>query len=99
MRVPTMSAGSRSGVNCRRVKVPPDHGRERLDGEGLGQAGHALEEGVASCQQAHEQTLDGPVLADDDLLDLEQRLFELFGGGGRCRGRVRHAGRLLFGSG
>jgi hypothetical protein len=40
-----------------------DGGRHRLDGEGLGQAGDALDEAVATCQQAHEHPLEQPVLA------------------------------------
>ena len=85
MRVPTRSAGSRSGVNCRRLKRAADDRGEGLDGEGLGQAGHALEQHVAPGEQADEEALDGPVLADDDLLDLEERLLEQ-GGLGRAIG-------------
>ena len=80
MRVPTMSDGSRSGVNWMRRNDAADGAGQRLDRERLGQAGHALEEAVASGQQADEHPLDGPVLADDDLLDLEQHTFELCGG-------------------
>ena len=45
---------------------------QRLHGEGLGHAGHALEQAVAAGQQRDEHPLDHPVLADDDPLDLEQ---------------------------
>ena len=55
---------------------------ERLDGERLGDAGHALEQAVAAGEQRHEHPLDHPVLADDDLLDLEQRPLEVAGRGG-----------------
>ncbi len=58
---------------------------EGLDRERLGQAGHALEQHVAPGEQADEEALDGPVLADDDLLDLEERLLEQ-GGLGRAIG-------------
>jgi hypothetical protein len=44
-----------------------DDRRERLDREGLGQAGHAFEEDVAVGEQADEQPLDHVTLADDDL--------------------------------
>jgi DNA-binding Lrp family transcriptional regulator len=53
-----------------------DGGRHRLDGEGLGQAGDALDEAVATCQQAHEHPLEQPVLAHDDLLGLEEDALE-----------------------
>ena len=39
-----------------------------------------LVECVAAGEQADQQTLDHPVLSDDDLLDLEQGLLEAFGG-------------------
>ena len=55
--------------------------------------GHALEEAVAAGEEAHDEALDGAVLADDDLLDLEQRGLEALGivggGAGRVHGRRR----------
>ena len=70
---------------------------EGLADEGLGQAGHALEQAVAARQEAHDQALDGPVLADDDLLDLEDRGLEALGvvggGAGRVHGRRRLGAR------
>ena len=57
----------------------PGQGRDR---EGLGQAGHALDEAVAPGQQADEGPLDHPVLADDHPLDLEQGVLEEGGVGG-----------------
>ena len=42
---------------------------------------------MAAGQQADEQTLDRPVLADDDLLDLEQGPFEQLGVGAAARRR------------
>ena len=61
---------------------------ERLDGQRLGQAGHAFEEHVPAGQQRHEQPLEHRLLADDDPLDLEHRRLE--------RG-VRLARRLVAG--
>ena len=60
-------------MNWMRAKVPPHGARQGLDGQGLGQAGHAFEQAVALGQQADEEALDGPVLADDDPLDLGLR--------------------------
>ena len=69
-----------------------DDAGQRLDRQGLGQAGHALEQAVAPGEQAHEQALDGAVLADDHLLDLEQRRLELCSFG-RARARRAHRGK------
>ena len=52
------SAGSRSGVNWMRWKLRVDRVGERLDGERLGQAGHAFEQHVAVGEQADQQPLD-----------------------------------------
>ena len=49
---------------------------ERADRQRLGEAGHALEQHVAAGQQRDEQPLEHRVLADDDALDLVQRLLE-----------------------
>ena len=70
MRVPTRSAGTRSGVNWMRLNSPPIDVGERLDGHRLGEAGHAFDEQVAARQQRDDQPLEQVVLADDDLLDL-----------------------------
>ena len=43
----------------------------RLDGEGLGQARHALEEDVSVGQQADQQSLGHLFLSDDDLVHLQ----------------------------
>ena len=53
-----------------------DHLGERLDGQRLGHAGHALEQHVALGEQADQHPLDQLVLADDDPLDLEDRPLE-----------------------
>ncbi|CAB4920261.1 unannotated protein [freshwater metagenome] len=52
------------------------HPGERLDGERLRDTGYALEEAVATREQAHHQPFDDPVLADDHLLDLEEGRFD-----------------------
>ena len=82
IRVPTRSAGTRSGVNWTRENSPPTTLRQRRHRQGLGQAGHALDEAVAVGQQAQQHPLDEPVLADDDALDLEERVLEERGGVG-----------------
>ena len=71
--------------------MPPTTVGERLGGERLGQAGHAFEQAVAAGEQADHEPLDGPVLADDDLLDLEQGALEQ---AARPVGRRRHGGVL-----
>ena len=50
---------------------PVSHGaRQGADRQGLGQAGHALEQDVAVGHQAQQQAFDHVALADDDLADL-----------------------------
>jgi len=55
-------------------KVAADDGRERPDGQGLRDAGHALEQAVALRQQRHHQLLHHVLLADDDPLHLADRV-------------------------
>jgi hypothetical protein len=43
----------------------------------LATPGHALQQAVTAGQQRDEHPLDHPVLADDDLLDLEQGPLEV----------------------
>ena len=50
-----------------------EHVGERAHGQGLGEAGHALEQHVAAGQQRDQQALEHRVLADDHALDLVQR--------------------------
>ncbi len=70
-----------------------DGAGEGLDGERLGDTGHALEQAVALREQAHHHALDEPLLADDHPLDLEHHPFEGGGVGGRCMGgRCCHLG-------
>ena len=51
---------------------PGQRSRQRLDGQRLGQAGHALEQHVAAGQQADEHALEHRVLSDDHPFDLVQ---------------------------
>ena len=76
MRVPTMSEGTRSGVNCSAGERAGHGAGERLDGQRLGHAGHALEQAVPAGQQADHHALDQALLTDDDPLDLEHHPFE-----------------------
>ena len=63
-------------MNWTRRKRAAEHLGERLDGQRLGEAGHALEQHVAAGEQRDEQALEHRVLADDDALDLVQRVLE-----------------------
>ena len=57
-------------------ELAADDLRQRRHGERLGQPGDALDQAVAVGQQAQQHPLDEPVLADDDALDLEERVLE-----------------------
>jgi hypothetical protein len=61
-----MSAGSMSGVNCRRLKRTADASGERFERECLCQAGHAFEQHVAVGHERDEQAVHEMLLADDD---------------------------------
>ena len=50
-----MSEGIRSGVNWTRPRVEAEHGAERLDELGLGEAGHADEQAVAAGEEGDER--------------------------------------------
>ena len=89
MRVPTRSAGTRSGVNCKPLEHAAERVGEGLDGQRLGQARDALEQHVPAGQQGDEQPLEHRLLADDDALDLEHRGLER---------RVRLARRIVVGT-
>ena len=52
------------------LKLGADHVGESLDGQGLGQAGHALQQDVAVGQQRNQQPLQHPALAHDHLAGL-----------------------------
>ena len=57
---------------------------ERLGGERLGEAGHRLEQAVAAAEQADEQALEQPGLADDHLAQLEEDPLDGVGDGFAC---------------
>ena len=65
--------------------------RDRLDGERLRHARHALEQQVPAGEQADQHPLDQPVLPDDHLLDLEDGALEALTFGGRARHGILHA--------
>jgi hypothetical protein len=50
---------------------------QRLHGEGLGEAGDALDQQVAAAEQRHHHALDEGLLPDDDLADLVDRGLDL----------------------
>ena len=75
-------------MNWTRLNVPPSDVGQRLDGQRLGQAGDALEQHVAAGEQRDEQALEHRVLADDDALDLVERLLE---------GVARRSARIVVG--
>ena len=62
----------RSGRELDALEAATQDVGEGLDGQRLGQAGHALEQDVAAGQEADEDALEHRVLADDDASDLEQ---------------------------
>ena len=68
--------GHEVGRELQALERAAEHVGDRLDGQGLGQAGHALEQHVAAGQQRHEHALEHRLLADDHPLDLEQRGLE-----------------------
>src|SRR6202171_323494 len=80
-----------------------DHLGKGLDRDGLGKTGHPFEQDVAAGQQCDQQTLEQPVLADDQALDLEQDLLdgrrnsggELARGVGRAYGFLASPERLI----
>ena len=68
--------GQQIGGELQAVERAADDRGERLDRQCLGQTGHTFEQYMAAGDEADEQTLDGPVLAHDHLLHLEQRRLE-----------------------
>ena len=79
-RAPDAGADEVGGHEVRRELEPGERAahdlRQRRHGQRLGQAGHALDQAVAVGEQAQHDPLDQAVLADDDALDLEQRVLE-----------------------
>ena len=63
-------------MNWIRRNEPPRTAARRLDGQRLGEAGHALDQEVAAGDEADEHPLEHLVLSDDDPLDLDERLLE-----------------------
>ncbi len=59
------SAGSRSGVNCRRRKSSPSAWAKRPGGQRLAQAGQVLQQHVTAGEDAGEHQFEGVALADD----------------------------------
>ena len=90
MFVPVMSAGIRSGVNWMRLNSSQRLG-ERSHQHGLAQPGHALEQGVATGDEADQHVAHDVRLADHDggdlVLDPRNHGAEL-GNGHRRRGAV-----------
>jgi hypothetical protein len=75
--------GNEVGGELEAAEAAAQDAGHRLGGQGLGQAGGALEQAVAAGQPGHEEALEHVVLADHHPLGLEERLLEdLFGGGG-----------------
>ena len=68
--MPITSAGSRSLVNCTRLKRRPSDTRQGMRQRGLADAGHVFDQQVAAGQQAGEGEADLLVLPDHDLADL-----------------------------
>ena len=71
-----MSEGTRSGVNWIRAKSPPTTVAKLRTASVFATPGHALEQAVALGEQADHQLLDHVLLADDDPLDLADRVAE-----------------------
>ncbi len=71
-----MSDGIRSGGELHPPGVEPQHGAERLDQLGLGQAGEADEQAVAAGQDGDEGEIDDFFLAEDDPVDCLARLVD-----------------------
>ena len=65
--VPVMSLGHQVGGELHPVERQVERLGDRLDHQGLGQAGHADEQGVAAGEDRGQDALDHVVLADDPL--------------------------------
>ena len=83
-----MSAGTRSGVNCRRANVPPTAVARVSTASVLATPGTPSSRQCPRASRRDEHPLDQPVLADDHPLDLEQRALQP---GGVDRRRHRRA--------
>ena len=58
------------GRELQTLEIRSESRRQRLDGERLGQTGHAFEQNVAVGEQAEQEPLDQILLANDDVSDL-----------------------------
>ena len=70
MRVPTRSAGTRSGVNWMRLKLPRIVRASVFTVSVLARPGHAFDQQVSLREDRHQHALEKVVLADDDPLHL-----------------------------
>ena len=64
---------------------------QRLDRQGLGESGHALEQQMAAGEERDEDPLEHGVLADDDAPDLVE---DGFARRARVGGRLRRSSRI-----
>ena len=62
--------GQQVGRELDALEARLDAGAQGLDGQGLGEAGHAFEQHVAVGEQADEQAVHEVFLADDDAAQL-----------------------------
>ena len=62
--------GQQVGGELDALEVDRERLGQGLDGERLGEAGHALDQHVAAGEQADQQAVEQVVLADDDLAQL-----------------------------
>ena len=87
-------------MNWTRWKRAAEHVGDGLDRQRLRQAGHALDQEVAACQQADEHALEHLVLSCDDALDLEDGALDRVAVGAVAstafkRGWIGHSAELL----
>ena len=69
------------------LELAADRLRDGLHGKRLRETGHTLNEEVAAREQRHDHALEQVVLADDDLLDLEEQALHLAAGADTRRHR------------
>ena len=65
MRVPTMSLGSRSGVNCTRLNLPPTAAASARHASVFATPGMPFEQDVPVGEQRHHERIDDLGLSDD----------------------------------
>ena len=76
---PRQVGGHQVGRELDALELPADRGRERLDGERLGQPRDALHQQVAAAEQGDRHPLEQHVLADDGALDFEEHRLQRVG--------------------